>query len=120
MKITITELKCESIPQFYKNGKRKSKDMLVLREEHSIIDAKPLKGFDNLFFYPDKSGRYSNVYDADGNLKFGIWRYGFSGTKDRELALKADLKGNLIRITSLYGYDGVMGKGSYARLIKIL
>ena len=119
MKITITEIKCEVIPQFYKNGKRKSRDKIVWHEEQITFEAKPVKGHEGLFYNPNEEIR-RYVYDADGNLKYGIWRYGYSGTKDHELPLHVTSKGELVSSSSFYGYDGPMGKASYAHLVKIL
>lgn len=119
MKITITETKCELIPQFYKNGKRKRKNEIVWRDEQITFEAMPIKENPGLFYNPNEEiHRY--VYDADGNLKYGIWRYGYSGTKDHELPLQVTSKGELVLYTSFYGYDGPMGKASYAHLVKIL
>lgn len=119
MKITITQPKCEMVPQFYKNGKRKPHDKVVWHEETITFDANPVKGHDGMFYNPNE-GIKKYAYDAEGNIKFGIWRYGHSGTKDYELPLQVTSKGELVQATSFYGYDGPMGKARYARLVKIL
>lgn len=119
MKITIAQTKCETIPQFYKNGKRKPHNKVVWHEETITFDAKPVKGHDGMFYNPNEEIT-KHAYDAEGNVKFGIWRYGYSGTKDHELPLQVTSKGELVQSTSFYGYDGPMGKARYAHLVKIL
>lgn len=119
MKITITKQRCEYVPQFYKNGKRKQRDEIVWHDETTTFEAKPVKGHNDLFYNPDEEIE-SYVYDANGNIKYGMWRYGYSGTKDHKLPLRVTSRGELVQATSFYGYDGPMGKASYAHLVKIL
>lgn len=119
MKLTITQLKCESVPQYYKNGKRKPNDKVEWHEEKITFDAKPVKGHEGLFYNPDDEiGRY--VYDANGNVKHGIYKLGYSGVKDHTFPLLVTAKGELVRVTNRYGLNGPMGKAAEALLSKIL
>lgn len=119
MKVTITRQRCKLVPQFYKNGKRKQRNKVEWYDETITFEAKPVKGYDDLFWNPDEEIE-NYVYDAEGNIKYGIWRYGYSGTKDHKLPLHVTSNGELVCATSFYGYDGPMGKASCAHLVKIL
>lgn len=119
MKITITKQRCKLVPQFYKNGKRKQRDKVEWYDETTTFEAKTVKGHNGLFYNPDEEIK-NYVYDANGNIKYGIWRYGYSGTKDHKHPLLVTSKGELVQATSFYGYDGPMGKACYAHLVKIL